>query len=842
MVGGVLAVSVPPTQKIHTDENTALKYTVVSDKTAQWTVGEKSLSYNMRVHGWEDWENAAYIGFTLPKAFTADGLLEAKLLLFTDCVKNSSDAFLYCAEYDGFDNLCQYEGKTQMPPYSTAEIKSFTIPEYTGDFALDITDYVKSLKDNTQNAAFRIDVKSQNTDNSWCIAASDRGMMPRIELIYDSSVLKSTDVTVNITHNGKTLKKYTDTVLKSDTYTLTDEQTQSLRQNDSIYRLPKNAKTVFALPQEDSATIKVEFDKIALSGSESHSDFAAATDSLSDWHLENTAYISENPHTAFIETDENSSASKTFVGLENGLYNLYADCRRTSLDFAGIISAETTGKPIYSSSVGGKGKWRSAVIQAIDVTDNKCKITLSGSAQFANIRLEKSQSHSEFLVGGDITELSYVEDCGGVYRDENGIEKDALQIMSENGCSFARIRIYNNPGKGNGNGSYYLPDGFQDVPSGLELAKRAKDKGMKIQLTLYYSDFWADGANQIIPHDWQNKINGMTDDEAVSTLETLVFEFTKDTMQKMKAQNTVPEYVSIGNEIQNGMLFPYGYTDNFQNLARFLNAAAKAVRAVSPESRIIIHLDGTLTQYYDFFDNCKTYSVDYDIIGPSYYPFWSKNTVDEIVSFYNGLIDRYDKDILVMETGYNFAPLRADGYVGQLADNGPYDWIYPSTPFGQRAFLDELFCGLKSINGGRCVGALYWNPIMVNHPNVGWAINEHNDKADVNVISNTTLFDFDKIALPAFDSFKNNGYIPDIVGIGGKITNSDNTPLAKSQITFIANGTRYTTYTDKYGEYFIHIAYSPQIDISLCNMSSKTHSLDMSRDKIKTNVDFEIDK
>lgn len=843
IVGGTLAVGVPI--ETHKPEKELTIYTVASDKTAQWTAQEKSCNYSMRVHGWEGWENAAYIGFTLPRYYTADGLVSAKLILFTDYYKNSSEAFLYTAQYDSFDNLAQYEGKSQTPPYSSAQIRQFTAPENTGDFDIDITDYMKSLSDNTANAAFRIDVKSQNTDNSWCIAAADMGMLPRIELTYDSALLKSTNVTVNITHNGKTLKKYTDTVLKSDTYTLTGEQRQYIRKNDDIYYMPENASAVFPIPRSDSVTLNVEFDKITvpeLVDCGSPIAKAVTSDSFSDWRLENNAYTGENPHYAFIETDENSSASKIFTGLENGIYSLYADCRRTTLDFSGTISAKTADNPIYSSSAGGNGQWRSAVIQGINVTDNKCEITLSGSAQFANIRLEKVQSSPEFLTGGDITELSYVENCGGVYRDENGIEKDALQIMSENGCNFARIRIYNNPGKGRGNGSHYLPDGFQNVQSGLELAKRAKNKGMKIQLTLYYSDFWADGANQIIPYDWQNRINGMTDEEAVAALETLIYEFTEDTMRKMKAQNTVPEYVSIGNEIQNGILFPYGSTDNPQVLARFLNSASKAIRKTVPESKIVIHLDGTLTQYYSFFDNCRDNNVDYDVIGPSYYPFWSKNTVDEIVSFYNTLIDRYDKDILVMETGYNFTPLRADGYIGQLADNGPYDHIYPSSPHGQRGFLDELFGGLKSINGGRCVGALYWNPIMVNQSGVGWAINEYNDKADVNVISNTTLFSFNKVALPAFDSFAGNGYLKNALGIGGKITKSDNTPLAESEITFSVNGTPYTAHTDKYGEYFIYTPYSTQIDISLCDTNSEVYSIDMSRDRIKTNINFKTDK
>ena len=41
-------------------------------------------------------------------------------------------------------------------------------------------------------------------------------------------------------------------------------------------------------------------------------------------------------------------------------------------------------------------------------------------------------------------------------------------------------------------------------------------------------------------------------------------------MSKLKAQGTVPEYVSLGNEIRGGMLFPFGNTyDASMNRDRF---------------------------------------------------------------------------------------------------------------------------------------------------------------------------------------------------------------------------------------------------------------------------------
>lgn len=57
-------------------------------------------------------------------------------------------------------------------------------------------------------------------------------------------------------------------------------------------------------------------------------------------------------------------------------------------------------------------------------------------------------------------------------------------------------------------------------------------------------------------------------------------------------------------------------------------------REYSEDARIIIHLDGATQydKYRQFFGHCDKYSVDYDIIGTSYYPFWTQSSVDELVA------------------------------------------------------------------------------------------------------------------------------------------------------------------------------------------------------------------
>lgn len=913
------------------------EYSISADKTAQWTNQEASENYDLKIHGWKAWETAAYMGFTLPEDFTAQYLTSAELVLDTTSVNASGEAYVYTAGYSTFENGKQYEGTNSAPSYTTGNETAFTSPSGTGESTVDVTQYMASLADGTKNIAFRIDVKSQNTNNNWWIGSCNNGgKAPELVLNYDNPNVQKTEVTVNVkTPDGTVLRTYSDKVRDADTYTVPDEYTRYERRNNTVYYLPQNAQTTYPI-EGDSAEINIELSEKSDDGLVMFEDFAGdkqeqekrgfggdytsegakavlesgqtltlpsmtgysnmriecdytgdievsggddvsftaenghlsaqgssitgisgegTVDNLmisldgivysgvanpdfsngtNGWTVSGNAVTKENTDGAYAELDAGAALTQKITGLENGSYNLSVDVLKSDIDETARVYVKTNGAPINSASAAGSGEWRTTVIQGIDVTDGELEIGLEGKCVFTGVDLVKTDdaARAEFLTGGDITEVSYVESCGGKYYDENGNEKDPIQLLAERGFNFARVRIYNDPGKGHGDGTYYLPEGFQNLEDGLSLSKRAKDKGMQVELTIYYSDYWADGGRQLIPNAWKQEIAGMSNDEAIAKLEELIYDYTVEVMTAMKEQGTVPEYVSLGNEIQGGILYDYGRKSNFATLAKFLNAGARAVREVSPDTKIVIHLDGTMGNYQSYFDNCKKYGVDYDVIGPSYYPFWTDNTVDEIVDFYNGLITRYDKDILVMETGYNFNPTKPDGYPGQLSDNGPYQDVYPSSPNGQRAFMEEVFQGLRSVAGGRCIGDLYWDPMMIYHDGVGWAMIEATDKADTNVVSNTTLFDFDGKALPAFKAFENNGYTPGYVGIGGTVSGKEN-----SQITISINGSDYTVNTDRMGGYFVRVPYADEMNISSDGME-ETYSIDMRYKSIANGIDF----
>ncbi len=412
--------------------------------------------------------------------------------------------------------------------------------------------------------------------------------------------------------------------------------------------------------------------------------------------------------------------------------------------------------------------WTLVTVRGIQVSSNgNIRIGFYSDANAKNwvnlddftIYRESNQSQQKkFYVGGDISELCYVEDMGAKFYDSNGKEQDAVELLADNGWNIARLRLYNNPGKGRGDGTYYCKDNYQNINDILNLAKRAKKAGLAVQLTLHYSDFWTNGLTQNIPADWKSQISGLSTADAVTKLEKLVYTYTKSVMEQMLAQGITPESVSLGNEMQAGILYPYGSTSNFANLARLLNAGYSAVKEASSSTKVILHLDdaGNADKYIWFFDSCKTYNVKYDIIGASYYPYYTKLTANKVADFCNKICARYDKDIIIMETGFNFYKYLPNGYEGQLKNNGTYEGYYESSPKGQKDFMLELINALKNVKDGRCIGDIYWDPVMVEQNGVGWAIVEATNKADTNVVSNTTLFDFNHVILPVINAYKYN--------------------------------------------------------------------------------------
>ena len=390
---------------------------------------------------------------------------------------------------------------------------------------------------------------------------------------------------------------------------------------------------------------------------------------------------------------------------------------------------------------------------------------------------------TDYRRGGDVSTLNYVESLGAKFYDADGTEKDVLDILTENGVNIVRLRLYNNPGAPVtcNNTTYKLPEGYLDEADVLALARRAKAKGLHIELTFHYSDFWTNGENQFKPKDWQEL--------SLEGLKTAVYDYTKEFLQKMKQQDTTPAFISLGNEIQDGMLFGnYQAVDSVngqsaENLAALINEGSKAVREVCPESQVIIHMTMNkqwyLSRFVEFFTQMQQYTLDYDVVGVSYYPYWTDEHPSILSELADGLWTSFQKPLMMMEVGYSWTQYRPSGrnggnYEGQLHMNGtPYN---EASKEGQKKFMQEINAVVEG--NSHILGYLYWDPIMVDQQVGGkwietcWAYRQDGTNwwQDGNVVGNTTWFDYGGKALPVLEAIKQAAQTSDIQSVSSEAT------------------------------------------------------------------------
>lgn len=454
------------------------------------------------------------------------------------------------------------------------------------------------------------------------------------------------------------------------------------------------------------------------------------------------------------------SGSELITGLEDGYYSLQAQATKTGAGNCFISVKDYGGGPERMTSLPVSAVPTPVIVRGVQVVGGQATIgayhDADGEGCFVgDAQLVSDDIPYEFLKGGDVSEVTRTEDSGAVYRDSDGTAMDPFEILAKHGYNIARLRLYNDPGNPSFFPSNQMPAyaGPADI---LQLAKRAKAHGLMIELTFHYSDYWTNAGTQCLPHDWA----------ALSTFPEILSAmkgFTQSFMQQMADQGTTPEYVSIGNESNGGLLYPFGCawtlpqssfcptetctTANWPQLGQLYGAAYEAVKAVSPTTQVIVHLayeNGSspavaAPDFNSYFAKIVSNGGNYDIKGLSYYPYWTRSKVSDLVDMVNRATAGSSKPVLIMETGYNWNPTRQNGTLGQLRDNGPE--LYPSTPQGQKDFLLSLYAGIKRVAAGKCLGALYWDPVNI---------------IQNSQVSNTAMFDFDGNALPGLDASELN--------------------------------------------------------------------------------------
>ena len=203
--------------------------------------------------------------------------------------------------------------------------------------------------------------------------------------------------------------------------------------------------------------------------------------------------------------------------------------------------------------------------------------------------------------------------------------------------------------------------------------------------------------------------------------------------------------------------------------------------------------------------------TNYDIIGISFYPYWSNfTTLTQLGSLVNTLKTTYNKDIMIFETGVPWTTSSSDGYTNIINSYG--NFTYPITPIGQKQFFTDLVNTVYNAGGK---GVIYWEP--------GWITSTFCDKwGQGSSYENLSFFNFsnNNSALPIFDVFDFCNGLSVSDNKYADINLYPNPATDKVNFEGVENGTIVTVY-DVFGRILIrkHIETNSE-NINVSNLSS----------------------
>ena len=367
--------------------------------------------------------------------------------------------------------------------------------------------------------------------------------------------------------------------------------------------------------------------------------------------------------------------------------------------------------------------------------------------RYEHVKVEPIKGMTDDMIRGvDVGSYQALVNAGVKFYDFNGNQVSIFKVLKDAGVNWIRLRIWNNPY--NVDNQTYA-GGDDSEYNVVKMAKEASTYGMKVLLDFHYSDFWADPAKQPLPKAWT--------EESGDTLAKSVYNYTRKVLLDLKNAGVNVGMVQVGNEITNGVFGiasnrdkGESYYDIWGNqsdgalISKYLNAGSKAVRDTLPNAQIAMHIETpNIEKYRNIMNVLKKNNVDYDLLGTSYYPFWSThdgngwydnvdlgygaNTPKMLEAVEKLAKNEFGKRVVVLETGWINNVNDSDGTGNSIGANSEIQ-AYSHDPQGQVDAMSDMYKALVAGNG---LGGFWWEPAWIP-VKAGWDNWQYNkDASDI---------------------------------------------------------------------------------------------------------------
>ena len=343
--------------------------------------------------------------------------------------------------------------------------------------------------------------------------------------------------------------------------------------------------------------------------------------------------------------------------------------------------------------------------------------------------LRAAPARNNFLSGADVSYFGYIQSQGGIYR-YNHKSVGLIQAIKNSGCNCLRLRLWHRatPMEKSRWGKLGT---LNDLAYTLPMARKIKKAGFYLILDMHFSDTWADPGHQFTPAAWQKL--------SLSQLRLRLQAYCRRVIATLRKAGAMPNMVLVGNEINNGMLWPHGklwvnHKARWNRLASLLNAAIAGVYAGSGshKPKIMIQV-GDFSYAPEFYHQLIAHGVHFDVIGYDYYPYWG-GALTNLRSQLVKLADSVHKPIIVAETAY---PWINDAHNANWKSKPGMQFSF--SPSGQARYAQAVIKIVKTLPDHLGRGVWWWGA-EYNPDQKGFAHNPW---------SYRSLFDRHGNALPA---------------------------------------------------------------------------------------------